>query len=52
MTYCTCWCDYPNKNHKKRNGKWMCVDKYVCVRKGDGYTTKTKCEKKEGEANV
>lgn len=52
MTYCTCWCDYPNPNHKRKNGKWLCVDKYKCVRKGDGYTTKTKCEKKrEGDRN-
>lgn len=51
-TYCSCWVDYPNKAHKKNNGKWRCVDKYRCIRKrtGTGYNgLKTKCEKIESE---
>lgn len=29
---CSCWHDYPNECHKKRSGKWKCVDDYECVR--------------------
>lgn len=52
-TYCTCWRDYPNPNHKRANG-WKCVDKYVCIRKREGLRCvglglKTKCVKKEGK---
>ena len=32
MSFCTCWKDYQNECHKKDNGKWICVDKYKCVR--------------------
>lgn len=50
-TYCTCWLDYPNPNHKKDNGSWKCKDKYTCIRKRtgkwSGYGLKTKCIKKE-----
>lgn len=47
MTTCTCWVDYPNKAHKKANGKWKCVDCYINIRKNDGYRRKTKCIRKE-----
>lgn len=54
-TYCSCWVDYPNKAHKKDNGKWLCVDKYRCIRKRTGtsmgYGLKTKCVKVESENN-
>ena len=48
---CSCWCQYPNDAHKRGNGKWKCVDDYVCVRplKKDGERRrafKTKCVKK------
>lgn len=47
-TYCTCWLDYPNPNHKRANG-WKCKDHYTCIRKRTGrnrYTgLKTKCIK-------
>lgn len=50
-TYCTCWVDYPNENHKKANGSWKCKDNYICIRKRtgkwSGYGLKTKCIKKE-----
>ena len=57
MTYCTCWMEYPNKAHKKSNGKWLCVDKYKCVRPLeykkvgtiDMPYRKTKCERIEIE---
>lgn len=49
---CSCWCEYPNDAHKRGNGKWKCIDDYVCVRplkksgeRRRGY--KTKCMKKE-----
>lgn len=32
MTECTCYCEYPNKNHLMSSGRWKCVDKYECVR--------------------
>ena len=58
MTECSCWCEYPNLNHKKDNGKWKCKDNYECVRNleriknkhGGYYLRKTKCIKK-GEGN-
>lgn len=25
---CSCYCEYPNINHKNKNGTWKCVDKY------------------------
>ena len=54
MTECSCWCEYPNLNYKKDNGKWKCKDKYECVRNleriknknGGYYLRKTKCIKK------
>ena len=52
---CTCYLEYPNALHKKGNGKWICVDKYECIRplerKADGTVKlKTKCRKKEVNA--
>lgn len=56
MTKCSCWQKYPNELHKKKNGKWKCVDNYHCVRDlvervtAFGKTVqikKTVCEKKE-----
>lgn len=51
-TYCTCWRDYPNINHKKANGSWKCKDNYICIRHKTGNWAgnglKTKCIKKEG----
>jgi len=49
---CSCWLDYPNANHKRRNGHWKCVDKYECIRqlqrKQNGTVRhKTVCRKKE-----
>lgn len=40
---CSCWNDYPNPMHKKRNGQWKCVDCYKQVRERKGYHLKTKC---------
>jgi len=55
MSECTCWCKYPNENHKCKNGHWICIDKYECVRElqkvynkhGGYHWLKTKCVKKE-----
>lgn len=46
MTRCSCWCKYPNEAHKKRNGKWKCVDSYRCIRDKEEMH-KTVCEKIE-----
>ena len=42
---CSCYAEYPNEFHKRKNGNWICVDKYVCVRKRGKY--KTKCMRKD-----
>lgn len=49
---CSCWCKYPNKNHKQKNGKWKCVDRFQCIRDlveplTNCYDQKTHCIKKE-----
>lgn len=54
---CSCWVEYPNERHKRPSGKWICVDKYECVRplkvqifcNGEivRATRKTLCRKKE-----
>ena len=25
---CSCYMPYPNENHRHKNGKWKCVDRY------------------------
>ena len=56
---CSCWVKYPNPNHKKKNGKWKCVDDYECIRDLQQSITsigcivdrrKTKCRRKVLEA--
>ena len=32
MPKCSCYHEYPNEMKKRKNGKWICVDKYHCVR--------------------
>ena len=49
---CSCWKHYPNPNHKKRNGTWLCVDKYECVRDlidGKWWDAKTHCRRRKDE---
>lgn len=56
---CHCWCNYPNKHHKHKNGKngkWKCVDKYECIRDlveplTNYYNQATHCIRKGGKAN-
>lgn len=43
---CSCYASYPNESHKKKNGKWKCVDDYECVRNCT-HKQKTKCVLKE-----
>ena len=55
MTYCTCWIEYPNKNHQFKNGHWKCVDRYKNIRQLEyiplkglpfpKYVRKTMCER-------
>lgn len=49
---CSCYYEYPNPCHRRRNGNWLCVDKYECIRplqrKENGRVKlKTVCRKKE-----
>lgn len=42
---CSCWEDYPNKNHKHKNGNWKCVDCYKNIDNHVGYKRKTHCKR-------
>lgn len=45
---CTCYMEYPNKNHKHKNGHWKCVDNYEPIkfkRIGESFPM-TRCRKK------
>ena len=42
---CSCWEEYPNKNHKFKNGKWKCVDCYKNIDNAEGYKRKTHCRR-------
>ena len=46
---CCCSTPYPNCNHKLKNGKWKCMDKYEFLRekKGAFGSVKTYCKLKE-----
>lgn len=46
---CSCYMPYPNINHKHKNGKWKCVDKYRPMKfmRKRGNTPQTKCVRKE-----
>lgn len=56
QTYCSCWVEYPNENHRKQNGHSKC-DNYECIRQLECRKTKdsfidipvrkTKCVKKK-----
>ena len=49
---CSCYMPYPNENHKHKNGRWKCVDKYRPIKrkKNSNYSPITKCiRKKENE---
>lgn len=46
MTYCTCWCEYPNENYKQKNGKWKCVDRYKCIRPLEVNQISGRCKRK------
>lgn len=48
---CSCWCPYPNKNMKRKNGNWKCVEEFICIKdykdfNGRSRGEKTKCVKK------
>ena len=50
---CSCWEEYPNKNHKFKNGKWKCVDCYTNINGAEGYKRKTHCRRtKTDERNI
>ena len=51
---CECSAQYPNTSRKQKNGKWICVDKYECVRdlvqsRQGGYDYRTRCRRKVQE---
>lgn len=29
---CSCYSQYPNENHKNKNGSWKCVDKFEPIK--------------------
>jgi len=43
---CSCYCSYPNINHKRTNG-WKCVDKYKPIKfeRKHRHQPKTRCVK-------
>ena len=46
---CSCYMPYPNENHRCKNGKWKCVDKYEQVEDYEPksiYSVKTRCRRK------
>lgn len=50
---CSCWSSYPNPAHKRKNGKWKCVDYMTCIQDhkdhfGKAYGAKTHCVFKLG----
>ena len=51
---CSCYCQYPNKNHKNKNGKWKCVDSYrpIKLKSKWWYGPITHCQKIEGNACI
>lgn len=44
---CTCYMEYPNKCHKRKNGKWKCLQYEPIKFKRIGHNPKTRCRKKE-----
>ena len=46
---CSCYMPYPNISHKKKNGKWKCVDKYRPIKFDNKYCYRplTKCVRVE-----
>lgn len=48
---CSCYCPYPNINHKRANG-WKCVDRYEQMEWERKHThqPKTKCRRKDDKA--
>ena len=42
---CSCYMPYPNENHKNKNGKWKCVDKYepIKLKQSNRYGSTTHC---------
>ena len=47
---CSCHRHYPNIAHKKKNGRWSCMDDYLCIRdyrEGKNWDCCTHCVRKE-----
>ena len=44
---CQCYCQYPNKHHKCKNGHWKCVDNYRPIEKAqrNSYSPVTYCKR-------
>lgn len=48
---CTCYKPYPNESHKRKNGKWKCVDNFRPVKFNDKWLSRptTYCARINGE---
>lgn len=47
---CSCYCLYPNKNHRFKNGKSKCDDYYpIKYKQRSRFDPITHCKKKEGK---
>lgn len=51
---CSCYCQYPNKNHKHKNGHWKCIDKYRPISMERKYDTRpvTYCKRIDAESEA
>ena len=47
---CSCFADYPNESHRRKDGSWKCVDRFEKCEDWQGKylgSCKTHCRKKE-----
>lgn len=47
---CSCHRHYPNEAHRRKSGKWICVDDYLCIQdhqEGKQWNSCTHCVRKE-----
>lgn len=49
---CSCYMPYPNINHKGKNGKWKCIDKYKPIKfvRKCQHVPQTKCVRSDQNA--
>lgn len=50
---CSCYIEYPNPNHMRKNGTWICIDRYENIKDYEPrtiYSPITHCKKKDGDS--